>query len=61
VIILTHELEKCLALANRFIVLFKGKKVFDGTAEQALSLDLEQWGIHHPLRNTARELGDLLW
>ena len=61
VIILTHELEKCLALANRFIVLFKGKKVFDGTAEQALSLDLEQWNIHHPLRNSAHKLGELLW
>ena len=61
VIILTHELEKCLALSNRFIVLFKGKKVFDGTAEQALCIDLEQWGIHHPLKNTARELGDLVW
>ena len=61
VIILTHELEKCLALAQRFIVLFKGKKVFDGHAAQALSLDLEAWGIHHPLHNTVRELGDLLW
>ena len=61
IIILTHELEKCLALADRFIVLFRGKKVFDGTAAQALSLDLEAWGIHHPLRNAARELGDLLW
>ena len=60
-IILTHELEKCLALAQRFIVLFKGKKVFDGNAAQALSLDLEAWGIHHPLRNTAHEHGDLLW
>jgi len=60
-IILTHEIEKCLALANRFIVLFKGKKVFDGTAIQALSHDLETWGIHHPLRNRAHELGDLLW
>jgi len=61
VIILTHELEKCLALSNRFIVLFKGKKVFDGTADDALLLDLEQWGIHHPLKNPARELGELLW
>jgi len=61
VIILTHELEKCLALSNRFIVLFKGKKVFDGTAADALLLDLEAWGIHHPLKNTARELGELLW
>jgi biotin transport system ATP-binding protein len=61
VIILTHELEKCLALANRFIVLFKGKKVFDGTASGALELDIEAWGIRHPLRNAANVLGDLLW
>ncbi|GBU28398.1 cobalt ABC transporter ATP-binding protein [Treponema sp. R8-4-B8] len=61
VIILTHELEKCLALSNRFIVLCKGKIVYDGTASDALSRDLESWGIHHPLKNSARELGDLLW
>jgi biotin transport system ATP-binding protein len=61
VIILTHELEKCLSLSNRFIVLCKGKKVFDGCASDALSRDLEAWGIHHPLKNAARELGDLLW
>jgi biotin transport system ATP-binding protein len=54
VIILSHEIEKCLSLANRFIVLFKGKKVFDGTAEEALKCDLEGWGIHAPL-------GGLLW
>jgi len=61
IVILTHEIEKCLALANRFIVLYKGKKVFDGSAEEALSRDLEEWGIHHPLKNPARKLGDLLW
>jgi len=61
VVILTHEIEKCLALADRFIVLFMGKKVFDGTAVDALSHNLEAWGIHHPLRSHARELGDLLW
>jgi len=61
VIILTHELEKCLAFSKRFIVLCKGKKVFDGTASDALSRDLEAWGIHHPLKNSSRELGDLLW
>ena len=60
-IILTHELEKCLALADRVIVLFKGKKVFDGSAALALEQELETWGIHNPLRNPARELGDLLW
>ena len=61
VIILTHELEKCLALSGRFIVLCKGKKVYDGTASDALSCNLEAWGIHNPLKNSARELGDLLW
>jgi len=61
VIILTHELEKCLALSKRFIVLCKGEKVYDGGASDALSRDLEAWGIHHPLKNSARELGDLLW
>jgi len=61
VIILTHELEKCLALSSRFIVLFKGKKVYDGTASGALSCNLELWGIHHPLKNAVRKLGDLLW
>ncbi|MDR0503223.1 MAG: energy-coupling factor ABC transporter ATP-binding protein [Treponema sp.] len=60
-LILTHELEKCLSLADQFIVLFQGKKVFDGTAAQALSLNLEEWGIHHPLSNCACELGALLW
>jgi len=61
VIILTHELEKCLALSKRFIVLCKGEKVYDGGASDALSRDLEAWGIHHPLKNSARSLGDLLW
>jgi len=61
VIILTHELEKCLALADHFIVLFKGKKVFDGSPAEALDCDIEKWGIHHPLRNKADKLEDLLW
>jgi biotin transport system ATP-binding protein len=61
VIILTHELEKCLALSNRFIVLCKGKKVFDGPASDALSCNLDEWGIRHPLRNAVKRLGDLLW
>ncbi|MDR2899915.1 MAG: energy-coupling factor ABC transporter ATP-binding protein [Treponema sp.] len=64
IIILTHELEKCLSLADQFIVLFKGKKVFDGTADEALissSVSLEDWGIRHPLQNRAKNLEDLLW
>jgi biotin transport system ATP-binding protein len=61
VIILTHELEKSLALASRFIVLFHGKKAFDGSPAEALALDLEALGIRHPLRNPALKLEDLVW
>ena len=61
IIILTHEIEKCMALAGRFIVLCKGKKVFDGTPNEALSCDLEIWGIHHALKNQANKPEDLLW
>ena len=32
-LILSHELEKCYALADRFLVLHRGKKVFDGKVE----------------------------
>jgi biotin transport system ATP-binding protein len=51
IIILSHEIEKCLALANRFIVLYRGKKVFDGTSKEALGCDLKSWGIHNPLKS----------
>ena len=61
IIILTHEIEKCMALARRFIVLCKWKKVFDGTPNEALSSNLEVWGIHHPLKNQATKPEDLLW
>lgn len=61
VIILTHEIEKCLGLADSFIVLHKGRKVFDGTPTQALGQDLEAWGIHNPLRHNAGQAGELLW
>jgi biotin transport system ATP-binding protein len=53
IIILTHEIEKCLSFANRFIVLYKGKKVFDGDSSQALENNLEAWGIRNP--------GDSVW
>lgn len=59
-IILTHELEKCLGLSDHFIVLYEGKKVFDGNPVDALSLPLENWGIRNPLFNYTK-LSDLVW
>ncbi len=60
VIILSHELEKCLGLADRFIVLFRGDKVFDGSPEVALHENLEQWNIRNPL-TAYSSLKDLVW
>ena len=60
IIILTHEIEKCLGLADRFIVLFRGKKVFDGLPLEGLSQNLEEWNIRNPLVSYKR-VEDLVW
>ena len=60
VIILTHELEKCLGLADKFVVLFRGDKVFDGTAQEGLLQNLEEWNIRNPL-NAYSKVEDLVW
>lgn len=61
VIILTHELEKVLALASRLMVLFRGKLVWDGMPETALdSAPLAGWGIRPPLVSYTNH-GDLFW
>lgn len=60
VVILTHELEKCLGLAHSVKILFKGKKVFDGTPEEFLEQDTEIWSIHNPMK-TPSSLKDLVW
>ena len=60
VIILSHELEKCLGLADHFVVLFRGKKVFDVSPAQALKENLEQWNIRNPL-TAYKSLEELVW
>ncbi len=60
VILLTHEIEKCLGLADHFVILEKGVKVFDGSPEEALKKDLSPWGIKNPLHSYAT-LSDLIW
>ncbi len=60
VIILSHELEKCLGLADRFVVLFRGKKVFDGTPGMGLRHNLEAWNIRNPLVSYGK-VEDLIW
>ncbi len=60
IILLTHEIEKCLALADRFIVLFRGEKVFDGAPEEIVETDVEQWNIRNPF-NSYKSVADLIW
>lgn len=60
VILLTHELEKCLALADHFLILQKGKLVYDGPPEDAIKLPLEQWSIRNPLAKY-ESVKDLIW
>lgn len=60
VIILSHEIEKCLGLAERFIVLFRGQKVFDGKPEDGLKQNLEEWNIKNPI-TAYQKLEDLVW
>ena len=50
VIIISHELEKCLAFADQFVVLQKGRLVFNGNPQDALACpeNMAQWEIHYP-------------
>jgi len=59
-IILTHELEKALALADRLIILHKGKVRADSSPAEVLdSLD-PCWGVRDPRRNYA-SIEDCSW
>ena len=63
VILLTHEIEKCLGLADRFIVLFRGEKVFDGRPSEIgenAAIDVEKWNIRNPF-NSYTNVKDLIW
>lgn len=60
VIILSHELEKCLGMADHFVVLFRGEKVFDGTPGEGLLQPLEQWNIRNPV-TSYKSAEDLVW
>ena len=63
IIILTHEIEKILALTNRIIIINNGKLVFDDTTENATKMDKSQWEefeLHYPF-TSYKNLEDLIW
>ena len=47
-------------IADFFVVLFRGKKVFEGTPQMALQQNLEQWNIKNPLCDY-KSLQDFVW
>ncbi len=50
-IILTHELEKALALADRLIILHKGKVRADSSPAEVLNSLDPCWGVRDPRKN----------
>ncbi|MDR1575461.1 MAG: energy-coupling factor ABC transporter ATP-binding protein [Treponema sp.] len=52
-IILTHELEKVLALADRLVILHRGMVCDDGLPEAVLDRLDPAWGVRDPRRNYA--------
>lgn len=60
IIVLTHDLEKILGHADSFIILDSGKIKFNGTPEEGLKLNLEEYGIKNPL-TSYNSVKDLFW
>jgi len=60
VIILTHELEKVLALADRLVILAGGKIRDDGESEAVLDRLKPEWGVRDP-RKVYRKAADCTW
>ena len=59
-IVLTHELEKIVGLADRLIVMDRGAPVADGKPSALIGEGLEVHGLRNPLR-PATSLGELQW
>ena len=59
IILITHELEKVLAHADRLAVICKGKLACDGLPED-VALSLEGYGVRNPLK-PGGEVGALTW
>jgi len=59
-VILTHELDKVLALADRLVIFDSGRVVAEGEPGTVLGSGVEGFGLRDPLRRAAA-LGDLSW
>ena len=59
-IILTHELEKVLALADRLVILHRGRIRADGEPAEVLDRLRAEWGVRDPRKNYAA-VADCSW
>ena len=60
VILLTHELEKVLALADRLVIIAKGAVLDQGSPEEVLARLSPESGVRDPRRNYA-DVRDCTW
>ncbi|MDR2053657.1 MAG: energy-coupling factor ABC transporter ATP-binding protein [Treponema sp.] len=60
VIVLTHELEKVLALADRLVILDRGRIRDDGKPAELLSRLKDEYGVRNPLHRYTR-VEDCSW
>jgi biotin transport system ATP-binding protein len=59
-IVLTHELEKVLALADRLVILHRGRIRDDGKPEAVLERLRKEYGVRDP-RRSYRTVADCTW
>jgi energy-coupling factor transport system ATP-binding protein len=48
ILLITHDMDLVLELAERVVLLHGGKKVFDGPVEEFFSLELHDYGLEKP-------------
>jgi biotin transport system ATP-binding protein len=60
-IILTHELEKVLAFADRLVILHRGRIREDGPPADVLSRLRDEYGVRNPLRGSVSRVEDCSW
>ncbi|ASI98692.1 energy-coupling factor ABC transporter ATP-binding protein [Thermococcus celer] len=58
VLLITHDMDLVLELAERVVLLQEGRKVFDGPTEEFFSIDLHDYGLEKPeLLRISEKLG----
>lgn len=63
ILILTHEVEKVLAITNRVIVIKNGRLILDDSTNEIIKLEKSKWEeleLHYPLTEY-KTLEDLIW